>query len=383
MDNQKKIRRFIPCSLYCTSKIESWLEEMASEGLILYTFSKFDYAVFTIDKPQKIRYRLCLKGDSKHEAYVRRTMQKYGWQSIGEIKNLIVFSSQDPKPFETNDNCELTELRNKAIKYRSRQNIISFLTLLFPIAMFIFFKNPAISAVNFGMGALLLPISMILFVIARLIIEIIDINTYKKYINDYNAHIKNTSKINLILFTAKYLSVTLIFLSFIFIIASPDTNKDIWYSNSDGSEKPPFATVENFISENVTIKNESNSDAGAMYQKWSNAVSSVNYYWIENEEFIYEDGTTERLHFNVSYHETSNNIFAKWLVWDFYFEDKLKEINSDVIKLSEYDIDFGLTYHNWNYLVVIARKDNKIIKAEFESVNLNEQEVIEIICSNF
>ena len=116
-----------------------------------------------------------------------------------------------------------------------------------------------------------------------------------------------------------------------------------------------------------------------MYQKWSNAVSSVNYYWIENEEFIYEDGTTERLHFNVSYHETSNNIFAKWLVWDFYFEDKLKEINSDVIKLSEYDIDFGLTYHNWNYLVVIARKDNKIIKAEFESVNLNEQEVIEII----
>ena len=29
MEKQEKIRRFIPCSLYCTDKIESWLEEIA------------------------------------------------------------------------------------------------------------------------------------------------------------------------------------------------------------------------------------------------------------------------------------------------------------------------------------------------------------------
>ncbi len=397
MENQEKIRRFIPCSLYCTAKIESWLEEMAADGYILYKFSKFDYAVFTKDKPQKNHYRLCLKGKYKDESEMQNLMRKYGWERICEIKNLIVFSSQNPIPFEADDKFKLIELRDKAVKHRSKQNLISVISPLLIIASYILFKDVAIDAVKFGIGALLTPISIIFFLIAWQIVEIIDINTYKKHISDKNSYIKNTGKINLVLSAAKYISVAAIFLSFIILLISPSTeaSSDIWYSNSDKSENPPFATVEDFVTGNATKKGNPETDPGAMYNKWSNAVSKLNYFWQEEYDYLHSDGTTERIQILVSYHKASNPILAKHLIWDYYWKDKTTKIRSDVKKISGYDIDYGITYRNWNFLVVIAQKGNTVIKAEFESVRLTEEEpfeviesitdeeAIEIICSNF
>ncbi len=397
MENQERRRRFIPCSLYCTAKIESWLEEMAAEGYVFYKFSKFDYAVFTRDKPQKIKYRLCIKGSNKHEAEIQKLMRKYGWERAAEIKNLIVFSSQNPQPFEADDERELSEIRDKAIKYRSTQNLISVIPTLPIIATYIFFKDIAIDAVNFGIGALLAPISIIFFLIAWNIMEIIDIRTYKKHISDKNSYIKNTGKINLVMYTAKYISVASILLSFIFLLISPspEASSDIWYSNSDKSENPPFATVEDFVNGNATKKGDPETDPGALYSKWSNAVSKLNYFWREDNDFLHTDGTTERIQLNVDYHDTFSPLLAKWLIWDYYWKDKSIKITSDVKKISGYDIDYGLTYRNWGYLVVIAQKDNKLIKAEFESVrttkdepiktieSITDEEAINIICSNF
>ncbi len=397
MEKQEKIRRFIPCSLYCTDKIESWLEEMAADGYILYTFSRFDYAVFFKDKPQNIKYHLCLKGRGKHRSETLKLMQKYGWETTCETKNLVVFSSQSPIPFEKDDETNLTTLRDQAINYRSKQNIISFIFPLLIIASYIFFNDVAIDAVKFGIGALLTPISMISFLIAWQIIEIIDIRTYKKHINDKNAHIKNTSKINLCLYTAKYISVAAIFLSFMILLISPspEASSDILYDSISKNENPPFATVEDFVTGNATKKGDPETDPGALYNKWSNAVSELNYFWHENHDYLHSDGTTENIRLLVSYHEASNPILAKHLIWDYYWDDKASKITSDVNKISGYDIDYGITYRNWNFLVVIAQKGNTIIKAEFESVRLTEEEpfevtesitdkeAIDIICRNF
>lgn len=395
MEKQEKTRRFIPCSLYCTAKIESWLEEMAAEGYVLYTFSKFDYAVFLKEEPQEIRYRLCMKGNSQNEAEMQKTMQKYGWERTDEIKNLIVFSSRNPQPFETDDERELSELSDKAIKYRSKQNLISVISPLLIIAMYIFLKDVAIGAVNIGIGALLMPMSIIFFTVARQVIETVDIKTYKKHIRDKNAYIRNTSKINLIVYAIKYISVVALFISVISVFFINDANSDIWYTDSDNKENPPFATVEDFAKGNATKQGDPETDPGAMYNKWSNAVSKLNYYWREDCTYLHADGTTERIELNVDYHDTFSPLLTKWLIWDYYFEDKSIKITSDVDKISGYDIDYGLTYHNWGYLVVIAQKDNKIIKAEFSSVrtaegepiriteSITDEEVIDIVCSNF
>ena len=291
MDSRKKIRKFIPCSLYCTAKIETWLEEMASEGYILYSFSRFDYAVFTKEEPQKIQYRLFLKGSVKQEPEIQKMMRKYGWESNGNIKNLFVFSSKSPAPFESDDEHKLSELRDEAVKHRSKQNIINFISPLLIIAMYIFFKDIAVESVNFGIGALLIPTTMILSLIAWQIIEMIDIRTYKKHIRDNTIYIRNTGKINLILYTAKYISVAAIFLSFIFLLISPspEASSDIWYDSLSKSENPPFATVEDFVTGDATKTDDLETDPGALYNKWSNAVSKTNYRWYEEDCFLHSN----------------------------------------------------------------------------------------------
>lgn len=395
MDKQEKIRRFIPCSLYCTDKIEAWLEEMAAEGYILYKFSRLDYAVFTKEAPQKIKYRLCIKGKNKDEEEINNLMRKYGWERADDIKNLLVFSSQNPQPFEADDESRLTELRDKAIKHYTNQNILSFVTPLLMIVLYVVLKSWAISAVNFGLGALLFPLSMITFLTAKQIIESIDIRTYKKHINDKNTYIINQSKVNLVLYLTKYISVAILFLSLILTIALPNANSDVWYTDSDNKENPPFAIVEDFVTGNAIKKSDPETDPGAMYNKWSNSVSKLNYYWRESCDYLHTDGTTESISLNVDYHDTFSPVLAKWLIWDYYFEDKSIKITSDVKKISGYDIDYGLTYHNWGYLVVIAQKGDKLIKADFSSVrtaegepieitvSITDEEAIDIICRNF
>ena len=151
------------------------------------------------------------------------------------------------------------------------------------------------------------------FVFYRL--AIIDIRT-KKQINDSNTYIKITSKINLLLFTAKYILIAVALLSFIFVLASPDANSDIWYSNSDKNENPPFATVADFVPENASLKSEENNDPAALFNKWSNSVSAVNYYWRENDMLIHPGGTSEEIQLNVDYHETISPLLSKWTIWD-------------------------------------------------------------------
>lgn len=397
MAKPEKIRRFIPCSLYCTSEIESWLEEMASEGYIFYTFSKFDYAVFKKEEPRKIQYRLCLKGSVKRESEIQNLMRKYGWENICEIKNLFVFSSENPIPFESDDEHKLSELRDEAVKHFSRQNIINFISPLLIITMFFFFKDVAADSVRFGIAGLLMPISMTMSVIIWGIIEITDIRAYKKHISNSNSYIFKSSKVNFCFYVAKYISIAAMFVSLavLLISSSSDTYSEILYDSLSENENPPFATVEDFVTGNATKKGDPETDPGALYNKWSNAVSKLNYYWHENSEYLHTDGTTENILLIVDYHETTNPILAKWLIWDYYWDDKTSKITSDVNKISGYGIDYGLTYHNWGYLVVIAQKDNKIIKAEFSSVrtandepirtieSITDEEAIGIICSNF
>ena len=382
MDNQKKVRKFIPCSLYCTEKIAKWLEDMAAEGYVLYTFSKFDYAVFYKGEPKKTRYRLWLRNDNKLEEEAKEIRQKYGWRRIDDVRCLEIYCSDGNEIPGIDTDEKALELQDKAIKYQLRQNIISLCLLLFPTIIYCLFKEFGSSAVNFGIGALLLPILMLLFVIAKHTAEIIDIKTYKKHTEDKNAYIKNTSKINLFLYATKYISLIVLLVTFIPFLHSADTVKDVWYSNSDSNETFPFVTIEDFIPDDAVRKSETKGDSSAIYQKWSNVVSPVNYYWCENDIITLPDGTNTEISLRITYHETKSPILARWVASDYYLEDKSFKINSKVHKLSDFGIDYGLYYHTPIANVVIAQKGNKLIMAEFLSLEFySVEETIEIICN--
>lgn len=384
MDKQKKIRRFIPCSLYRTDKIEKWLEEMAAEGYIFYTFSKFDYAVFYQEEAQKIRYRIWLKNAEKQANEARKLRQKYGWKMVDEVRNLEVYRAVGTEIHGINSDEQLISLHNQAIKYHSKQNTISFILLLLPVTMYILFKEVGTSAVNYGITALVLPIFLILFTILKQITDTISLHTYKKNFEDPDTYTKIGSKINFFFYAAKYISIIILCIAIIPFFSSIKKSRDIWYSFSE-NETVPFATLDDFLPDGASRKSGNES---VLYQKWSNYASPVNYFWTEDDAVTLSDGTTADCRVHVSYHETFSPLLAKWVVWDSYFEDKAIKIYSEIQKLSGHNIDYGIYYRAAVFNVVILQKDNKVMITKFylpfESDNiLTDEKVTEIICKHF
>lgn len=80
--------RFPPCPGYDVEATESWLQEMAAQGLVLSTEGFFaGFACFEKSEPRRLRYRLeaapkkFLDEDGPNEEE-RSLSEAYGWQYI-------------------------------------------------------------------------------------------------------------------------------------------------------------------------------------------------------------------------------------------------------------------------------------------------------------
>lgn len=94
------VKKLIPCSPYDIPGIQSWLDEMALQGLFLKEFTpRWDRAVFELGDPKPMRYRLdpisrnIEKDREREEPYAQM-----GWTFVDYIPHrFYVFSCDDPE----------------------------------------------------------------------------------------------------------------------------------------------------------------------------------------------------------------------------------------------------------------------------------------------
>lgn len=131
----------IPCSLYDIQGLQSWLDEMAREGLFLHHLSNSnDRAYFESGEPRPVRYRLdpCGKGRRKdkerEEAYAQM-----GWRFVTRMRRgFYIFSCDDPETPELyNDPQSLSVALEKQVDRETRSIVCLTLGLtLFLSALF-------------------------------------------------------------------------------------------------------------------------------------------------------------------------------------------------------------------------------------------------------
>lgn len=93
------VKKPIPCSFFDIPGLESWLDEMARQGLFLQKFNyHWDRAVFELGEPKPVRYRLDPVGRSKKKDRERAELyQEMGWTRVTTIsKAFHIFSCGDP-----------------------------------------------------------------------------------------------------------------------------------------------------------------------------------------------------------------------------------------------------------------------------------------------
>lgn len=102
----KNIYKLIPCNRWQIGETESWLSDMAEEGLFLkklgYRFAKFEKRL-----PKKMRYRLDYSSDSMPKEQISAYAES-GWKFCCSRSKFYIFSSPE--------DCSIPELHTDAIE---------------------------------------------------------------------------------------------------------------------------------------------------------------------------------------------------------------------------------------------------------------------------
>lgn len=136
----KRVRRFTPVSMYDAQGLESWLEDMAKQGLFLKKFGAA-WCVFERGPAQALRYRVepvreqdC--GDFLGRSPMKELYQDFGWSYTASIGNaMFIFSTGDRNAPELHTDPELQSGLWKKLYRRARRSFRLELFLLAAVVL--------------------------------------------------------------------------------------------------------------------------------------------------------------------------------------------------------------------------------------------------------
>lgn len=132
MSDPKYISRFPPCPLYDVEGIESWLEDLAKQGLILTKGGLFcGFAEFVKAEPKPMRYRLqplpkkkFMEDPGPTDAAVELA-EEYGWTYLCNMGEFSVFGCENPNARELDTDPQVQAILYRQMYKKKRNSIIS------------------------------------------------------------------------------------------------------------------------------------------------------------------------------------------------------------------------------------------------------------------
>lgn len=143
MSEPRYVYRFPPCPIFDTETIESWLEDLARQGLLLSQDGLcLRAATFQKTNPHPMRYRLqplprakFLMDRVPDESAVELA-QAYGWDYLCNLQDYAVFCTDDPQARELDTDSQIQALPIRRL-YRNKV-IQAVLLLAFLLGTFVF-----------------------------------------------------------------------------------------------------------------------------------------------------------------------------------------------------------------------------------------------------
>lgn len=119
---EKSVYRLPSCPSYDIRRTESWLEDMAAQGLFPDKWNTRTRLIrFRLDEPQTLRYRLTpADGNDVPQKEMLELAQAFGWEYSGQYEGLFVYCSSDPAARELNTDPAVQALSLKHLQKQLR-----------------------------------------------------------------------------------------------------------------------------------------------------------------------------------------------------------------------------------------------------------------------
>lgn len=128
----KRVYKITPVSMYDVRGLESWLEQLAAQGLFLKRYRPL-VCTFVKGEPRRVRYRLepfrwgpaADFPDDMVELF-----RECGWEHVGEVnREMLIFSSSDPRAPEPHTDPEIRLEQWNKLYQKAREDLRSYLLL--------------------------------------------------------------------------------------------------------------------------------------------------------------------------------------------------------------------------------------------------------------
>ena len=372
----KRVHRLCPCDPCDVEGIQSWLEDLAAQGLFLIKDGVF-CGVFTFERraPQTVAYRLDVaqkqkprfpeSGDelTEEEVELYRAM---GWEHLLRYGDFRIYRSaaDDVPELHTEGETHAITVGLLKKKYRS-----AFINAALTAVFFLLCSQSALRynfriAAAIGLFFLICIYGAILDAWLTQLVRLFRFRRYEKRLLCGEALNRRTEWRK----TAPFVyCIRLLPLLFAFGVAcslsAALSRESAVFPHAEYPGDPPFATAEDIFTDSTVSADNEWLDYGTF--KTGKTAVAENVEWNESCDVITADGSTYFCILRLNYHETVSEWFARGLERDYYVYDatRYRGKNFEDIPAPELGVDSICVYNNYGSLCVLMRQGSRVVHA--------------------
>lgn len=394
MANQQRTRtvyRLPPCPRYDVERMESWLGDMARQGLFLQKEGiAWGVVRFQPGEPKEVEYRLVsrrkpqmlwkrflfgnpeeyLDGPKEEEEDL---FAQFGWVYLSKCGNFFVYQAEGEQVFEVDSDPQVQAISIQAVR---DQEITSLVLFLIDTAI-IYSLNSSWSLFTILTRGwlpyfipLLLPLPWLFFL---LLLQVCTLDRLRRKLArgvplDHRKPWRHRSGLHF-LKCAGSLLVALAFVgSWAYAYSGDIYVPSEYFDVREYPGDPPFATVADLAPPGEYRLNHSHFSSGVTV--WSNKLVPVYISWCEKADVTTDDGSVFTAALCVEYYELENEWLAKGLLWGCKKEGKQlakRQDSYEVLSLPELPADYTWAYVDaWDHPALLVRVGSKVLQASLE-----------------
>ena len=381
-EEKKTYYRLTPCPAYDVEGMESWLSDLAEEGLFLTSDGFFcGFGFFEKNTPRKVKYRLqaseteggFFSDNDEPEEEEQEFTKAFGWEYVARRGEFYIYCSENEEARELNTDPEVQALSLKMVQKRRNSAILNCILwgMLYPLGK--------------SHGAIILPmlymknwfyafsVALVLWFFASSVREAIYYAKLRKKLkNGEQPDREKNWKKRAWMYPLKIALRVVTILTWIFIMLG-NLGRTVLFEDEIPLQEYegtlPFATLEEFFPE-TEYSLERSSFSNTVIE-WSDWVAPVNVLWEENGVFLEDENRTRTGFLNIDYHELRWEWMAKLLAADYYRKNQGDDF--EFLYEPELGIDYAVVYKDDIFTKVILREVTKVLHGYFYEYH-NEQE---------
>ncbi len=378
MSDKKYVYRLCPCNACDIECIQSWLEDMAAEGLFLIKEGIFCNALFTFEpgQPQRVSYRLDVAWKRKArftdsgDRLTNAELELYrdmGWEYLLQFGDFRIYRTLCSGAPELNTESETHAHTINLLKKKQRS---SFFGAIVTLLLWLLVLNSAFGRV-FLITALLGPLAafcgygLLLATVGKPLARMVWFRRFEKRLmaGDTLNHRVDWKKKRLRQYSKRLVSLLAVSGLAVGFVNGYIQSKDS-LSIDEYPGEPPFATVADVFPDAKSIKKGESLGYYGQYETVDTSAASYTK-WKESAYVTTAEGEKYFCILIVEYYDTCSEWFAKGVERDCYLFDAIRLFRGKPMEYDAPDLDVdSIRVYNYSAgITVLMRNENRVVRA--------------------